>query len=86
MIYEGSCKQRGGMIVTGFRIEVESPLSDAALSGIMSGKLCGECASWIAGDVDYECARNDEAAHKEHRPSSIYNTRCGSVSERDSAE
>lgn len=63
---EDCCMQCGDSIGTGFYLEVEFPLGAAALPGFMSGTLCGECASWIACDINYDGVSADEDAHERH--------------------
>lgn len=51
---------------TGFAIEMESALGPAELPGRLSGSLCGDCAGWVACDINYRGVENDEGAHEEH--------------------
>lgn len=62
---EGQCMQCGDEIGLGFHIEVEFPLGEANLPGMLAGELCGDCADWIACDINYESVDADEAASEE---------------------
>jgi formate dehydrogenase maturation protein FdhE len=57
------CMQCGADIDIGFGIELEYPLGPDDLPAFMSGQLCGECAGWIASDINYEGIDADEKAN-----------------------
>lgn len=63
---EDVCMQCGDPIETGFYFEVEFPLGVAALPGFMSGTLCGDCASWMACDINYDAVQADDEAREQH--------------------
>ncbi|WP_136690053.1 hypothetical protein [Halorhabdus amylolytica] len=61
---EGVCMQCGDPVETGFPIELEFPLGPADLPGRLTGILCGDCAGWIACDINYDAIDADEEAHE----------------------
>ncbi|AKU09895.1 hypothetical protein [Haloferax gibbonsii] len=62
---EGQCMQCGDEIGRGFHIEVKFPLGESGLPGMLAGELCGDCAGWVACDINYESVDADEDAHKQ---------------------
>jgi len=64
---EGTCAQCGDPLDedypgTGFPIELEYPLGAADLPAYKSAKLCGDCAAWIASDINFRGVSNDPVA------------------------
>ena len=58
------CMQCGDPLDTGFAIDLEFPLGPANLPGHLSGTLCGDCAAWIACDINYDAIDADGEAHE----------------------
>jgi hypothetical protein len=50
---DGQCMQCGDDVSPGFYSEVEFPLGAAELPGMLAGQLCGDCAGWLATDINY---------------------------------
>jgi hypothetical protein len=62
---EGVCMQCGDDVDPGFHIEVEYPLGAAGFLALKTGSLCGDCAGWVACDINYQGIGADEDAHDE---------------------
>lgn len=61
---DGACMECGADLDgAGFEIELEHPLGPANLPALKVGTLCGECAGWIASDINYRGLRADDEAH-----------------------
>jgi len=59
---DGQCMQCGDDVSPGFYFEVEFPLGAAELPGMLAGQLCGDCAGWVACDINYNGIDADEDA------------------------
>lgn len=59
---DGRCMQCGDEIPSGFYLEVHFPLGPAELPGMIAGQLCGDCAGWVACDINYDAVDADEGA------------------------
>ncbi|WP_225336362.1 hypothetical protein [Halomicrobium urmianum] len=59
---DGQCMQCGDDVSPGFYFEVEFPLGAAGLPGMLAGQLCGDCAGWVACDINYNGIDADEDA------------------------
>jgi len=68
---KGTCAQCGDALDedypgNGFPIEIEFPLGAAELPAFKSAKLCGDCAAWIASDINHRGVHNDPVADDRH--------------------
>lgn len=59
---DGRCMQCGDAVGIGFEIELEFSLGAAELPGRIAGKLCGDCAGWVATDINYDGLDADDGA------------------------
>jgi len=60
----GTCAECGDAVDAGFSIELEYPLGPADLPARKVATLCGDCAAWIACDINHRGVQNDEPARE----------------------
>jgi hypothetical protein len=58
----------------GFPIEIEYPVGPVKLPGLKTAKLCGDCAAWIADDINHGGVRNDGVARERYLQLSAFET------------
>ncbi|MDS0284749.1 hypothetical protein [Haloarcula onubensis] len=62
---DDACMQCGETLDAGYYLELEFPLGAAGLPGRIAGSLCGDCAGWIACDINYEGLDADDETKTE---------------------
>lgn len=58
------CMKCGDEISSKCYLEVHYPLGPADLPAMLTGTLCGDCAGWVACDINYDGIDADDDAHE----------------------